>query len=299
MRKEKTITGTVKDESGNPLIGATVQGKSGNTGNITDIDGAFSVEVSDNETTLIISYIGFETLEIEIAGRSTIDIIMRESLAQLDEVVVVGYGTRKKSDLTGALVSVSNKDFDKQPLTRIDQALQGRSAGVQVNQTSGAPGAGYKIRIRGANSISGNNNPLYVVDGLVVGDISSINVNDIQSLEVLKDASATAIYGSRGSNGVVLITTKSGKKGPAKIEFESFYGFSSVFQELNFMTPAEFAEGVNFAEGNELYSAQEISALSTGGGEDWEDRFFRNAGFGNAQLSVSGGSDVFGLLCFR
>ena len=149
---------------------------------------------------------------------------MVPDITALEEIIVVGYGTMKKSDVTGSLTSVSSKDYDVQPITRIDQALQGRAAGVAVTQTSGAPGAGFKIRIRGANSISGNNAPLYVVDGLVVGDINSININDVQSMEVLKDASATAIYGSRGANGVILITTKRGKKGPAKIEFETFYG---------------------------------------------------------------------------
>ncbi|MCK5704952.1 MAG: TonB-dependent receptor plug domain-containing protein, partial [Cyclobacteriaceae bacterium] len=194
----------------------------------------------------------------------------------------------------GSLTSVSSKDYDVQPITRIDQALQGRAAGVTVTQTSGAPGAGFKIRIRGANSISGNNAPLYVVDGLVIGDINSININDVASMEVLKDASATAIYGSRGANGVVLITTKSGKKGPAKIEFETFHGVSQVTQKLPAMTPAEFAEGVNFAEGvgNEFYTDAEIAALRVGGGEDWHEEFFRDAPFANIQLSVSGGTDA-------
>ena len=289
---EKTISGTIRDTDGTPLVGATILAKGGMTGTASDFDGSYSLTVPDDVTTLVISYTGYATQEIEIGDRSAIDVIMELSAASLDEIVVVGYGTLKKSDLTGSLASVSAKDFELQPLTRIDQALQGRAAGVAVTQSSGAPGAGFKIRIRGANSISGNNTPLYVVDGLVVGDINSININDIASMEVLKDASATAIYGSRGSNGVVLITTKTGQKGPVKVEFETFYGVSKATQELDFMTPAEFAEGVNAAEGNELYSAQEIAALRSGGGENWQDRFFRNAGFANAQISASGGSDV-------
>ncbi|MGD1889936.1 MAG: TonB-dependent receptor plug domain-containing protein, partial [Cyclobacteriaceae bacterium] len=194
-----------------------------------------------------------------------------------------GNGTQNKSDVTGALASVSSEDFEEQPLTRIDQALEGRDAGVSVVKTSGATGAGYKIRIRGANSISGNNNPLYVVDGLVVGDINSLNVNDIASMEVLKDASATAIYGSRGANGVVLITTKSGTQGPAKVEFDAFYGVSNVAQKLDVMTPVQFAEGVNFAEGEEIYDAEALANLRANGGEDWQERFFRAAPFSNVQ----------------
>ena len=289
---EQTISGRVTGDDGLPLIGATVQAKGSQTGTVTDVNGNYNISVPDDVTTLIVSYVSYTTQEIAINGRTVIDVILSASTSILDEVVVVGYGTLKKSDLTGSLASVTAKDFEQQPLTRIDQALQGRAAGVAVTQSSGAPGAGFKIRIRGANSISGNNNPLYVVDGLVVGDINSLNVNDIASMEVLKDASATAIYGSRGANGVVLISTKNGKKGEAQVEFELFRGVSKVAQELDFMTPAEFAVGVNAAEGNELYNSAAISALENGGGENWQDRFFRNAGSLNAQMSVSGGSEA-------
>ncbi|MFT4566333.1 MAG: TonB-linked SusC/RagA family outer membrane protein [Saprospiraceae bacterium] len=285
---EQNITGNVSDADG-PLIGASIIAKGTSIGTITDVDGNFTLTVADDANVLVVSYVGYDSQEIDIMNQSSIN-VMLSSNSILDEVVVVGYGSMRKSDLTGSLASVSARDFEKQPLTRIDQALQGRAAGVSVNQTSGAPGAGFKIRIRGANSISGNNTPLYVVDGLVVGDINSLNVNDISSMEVLKDASATAIYGSRGSNGVVLITTKKGSNGPVKVELETFYGVSQVAQKLNFMTPAEFAQGVNFAEGQELYLASDISALENGG-ENWQDRFFKSASFANAQLSVSGGSE--------
>lgn len=289
---EKTITGRVTNEAGEALVGTTVLAKGTEKGTLTNEQGQFQLTVPDDVSTLIFSYIGYDKATVEIGGRSIINLVMQENTSSLDEVVVVGYGTAKKSDLTGSLASVSSRDFENQPLTRIDQALQGRAAGVAVTQSSGAPGAGFKIRIRGANSISGNNTPLYVVDGLVVGDINSININDIASMEVLKDASATAIYGSRGANGVVLISTKNGQKGPAKIEVETFAGVSTVAQMLDFMTPAEFAEGVNFAEGMELYTPAEINALASGGGESWEDRFFRQANFSNVQLSISGGSDA-------
>ncbi len=289
LAAQQKITGTVTDSEGMPLIGVNILEEGTTNGVISEFDGSFQLEVAEGAR-LVFSYTGFESQTIDVGNQTTINLALREGTT-LDEVVVVGYGTRRKSDLTGSLVSVNSDDFDKQPLTRIDQALQGRTAGVQVTQTSGAPGAGFKIRVRGANSISGTNNPLYVVDGLVVGDINSINVNDIESLEVLKDASATAIYGSRGANGVVLITTKSGKKGTAKVELNTFFGVSEVIQELDVMTPAEFAEGVNFAEGKEFYTQSEISALRAGGGEDWQDRFFDSAPFSNYQLSVSGGGE--------
>lgn len=289
FKREILISGTITNEAGEPMVGATVRAKGGNQGALTDEQGKYSLEIPESITALIISYIGYEPQVVEIGNQKIVDVVLAPSLNSLDEVIVVGYGTRKKSDLTGSLSSISTTDFDKQPLVRIDQAIQGRASGVTVNQTSGAPGSGYKIRIRGANSISGNNNPLYVVDGLVIGDINSVNVNDIQSLEILKDASATAIYGSRGANGVVLVTTKSGETGTSKIEFNSFWGSSQVIQELDMLSPSEFAEGVNFAEGTEVYTPAEIGALSAGGGENWHDRYFRPATFSNYQLSASGG----------
>lgn len=288
-----TVTGSVtSSDDGTELIGVNVFVKGTTTGTITDVNGNYSITVNSPEAILVFSYVGYVVQEVAVGNQTTIDIVMQVDVAALDEVVVVGYGTMMKSDVTGSLASVTSENFDLQPLTRLDEALKGRAAGVEVTQTSGAPGVGYKIRIRGANSISGNNNPLYVVDGLVVGDINSINVNDIASMEVLKDASATAIYGSRGANGVVLITTKTGSRGPAVVEFETYYGISTKTQSLPFMTPAEFAEGVNFAEGIEFYTPEAIAALRAGGGENWEERFFKTAPFYNAQLSIHGGSDA-------
>lgn len=290
---QSTVTGLVTSLDDNqPILGANVTIKGTSNGTSTDFDGAFSIENVSPDDILVFSFLGFETLEVAVGNQTQINVQLETDTQSLDEVVVIGYGTMRKSDVTGSLTSVSAKSFEQQPLTRIDQALQGRAAGVSVTQNSGAPGAGFKIRIRGANSISGNNAPLYVVDGMVVGDINSINVNDVQSMEVLKDASATAIYGSRGANGVVLITTKKGKKGTSRVEFESYFGIANVAQSLSFMTPAEFAEGVNFAEGQEIYDAAAISALENGGGEYWEDRLFKEAPFSNIQLSFSGGGDA-------
>ncbi|KPL20742.1 MAG: hypothetical protein AMS23_10450, partial [Bacteroides sp. SM1_62] len=283
-----TVTGTVTDTQGESLIGVNIVVEGTTMGTITDINGNYELEVGP-DARLTFSYVGYETQTVAVGDQRVINVSLVPGAA-LEEVVVVGYGTLRRSDLTGSLASVSARDFEQQPLTRVDQALQGRASGVSVIQTSGKPGAGFKIRIRGSNSIAGNNDPLYVVDGLTIEDINSININDVASMEVLKDASATAIYGSRGANGVVLVTTKTGEKGPARVAFETYYGVSKVFQSLDVMTPAEFAEGVNFAEGLEWYTAQEIADLRTGGGEDWQDRLFRKAPFWNAQLSVSGGS---------
>nr|HMP29710.1 SusC/RagA family TonB-linked outer membrane protein [Saprospiraceae bacterium] len=229
-----------------------------------------------------------------------IDVSLGEDTEKIEEVIVVGYGTARRSDLTGALTSVTAKDFDKQPLNNVSQALQGRAAGVQVTQTSGAPGGGFKIRIRGANSITGGNEPLYVVDGQFV-DISAVNVNDIASMEVLKDASATAIYGTRGANGVVLITTKKGSSGKAKITVDAFSGFAEVTQKLPLMSAYDFALGVNFAENrnpndpnlpfSQAFSQAELDALRINGGEDWQKRLFQRGQFNNALISASGGTE--------
>ena len=213
LLEDRPISGKVVDADGAPLIGATVQVKGTSTGTITDLDGSFSFDVPDDATTLVISYTGYETTEMSIVGLDNIQVTLATSISQLDEVVVVGYGRQKKSDLTGSVSSVSAEDIANVPVSRIDQALQGRAAGVQVTQTSGAPGAGTSIRVRGGNSITGSNEPLWVIDGIIVGtnfDLNNLNANDIESIEILKDASSIAIYGSRGANGVVLVTTKSG-----------------------------------------------------------------------------------------
>jgi TonB-dependent starch-binding outer membrane protein SusC len=289
--QQLNITGTITDKSGVVLPGANVLVKGTSLGAVSDFDGNYELKnVPKNATTLVFSYIGFKTIEVAINGKTTINVSLEDDAAALDEVVVVGYGTAKRSDLTGALTSVTSKDFDKQPLSDVSQALQGRAAGVQVTQTSGAPGGAFKIRIRGASSITGGNDPLYVVDGQFV-DISTINVNDIASMEVLKDASSTAIYGTRGANGVILITTKKGRPGKAKISVDLFSGFSNVTQKLDIMNAADFAEGVNFSDGTDVFTAQEIADFRAKGGEDWQDRLFQTGYFNNLQLSASGGSD--------
>ena len=289
---QNTVSGIVVDQDGQPIPGVNIiDGNDQTNGTVTDFEGNFTISVQ-SDSTLNISYIGYQTQNVAISGQTNLSISLEESVSALDEVVITGYGSQvKKSDLTGSIASIGAEDFESQPLVRVDQALQARAAGVAVTQTSGAPGAGYKIRIRGANSITGNNNPLYVVDGLVIGNINNINASDISSMEVLKDASATAIYGNRGANGVVLITTKSGKKGKAKIQIDSFFGSSEVVQKIPVMTPAQFAAGVNLRDGVQTISKARIDELSAGGGADWQEYFFRTAPFSNVVISASGGSD--------
>ena len=287
---QQSISGKIVDSDGIPLPGVAVIQQGTANGTASNIDGDYTLS-APADAVLQFSFVGMLTLKEEVKGRSTIDVIMRFDAIGIEEVIAVGYGTMKKSDLTGSVMSVGSEQYDAQPLTKMDQALQGRAAGVQVTQTSGAPGSVMKIRVRGTNSISGNNNPLYVLDGMVISDIGSINVNDIASMEVLKDASATAIYGSRGANGVILITTKTGKKGKSVITFETFHGVSNVFQKLPMMTPVEFAEGVNFAEDQEIFNAVEIDAIRGGRSVDWQEEFFKAAPSHNYLLSFSGGKD--------
>ncbi len=206
------VSGVVSGSDGTPLPGVSVVQKSTTNGTITDIDGRYSLSLSSNAT-LVFSFVGMETLEVEVEGKSTINVTMEVSSIAMDEVVVVGYGTQRKSDLTGSVGSVSADQLREIPITRLDEGLQGKIAGVSIQNTDGSPGGGTKVRIRGSSSINFSNDPIYVIDGFIGADISTINPKDIESIVVLKDASATAIYGSRGANGVVIITSKSASLG--------------------------------------------------------------------------------------
>ena len=192
------ISGTVKDENGRPLAGASVKLKGSDRGTSTDANGSFTLRVPNGGGTLVISYVGYQTLEVSASG--TINVRLQLDESKIENAVVIGYGTQRKRDVTGSLSTVTAKDFQDAPVVRLDQALQGRSTGVQVTTSSGSPGGNVRIRIRGANSLTGDNSPLYVVDGFVGADFTTLNTDDIASIEILKDASATAIYGSRGAN---------------------------------------------------------------------------------------------------
>ncbi|HZG24446.1 MAG TPA: TonB-dependent receptor plug domain-containing protein, partial [Chitinophagaceae bacterium] len=201
------VTGKITSGSGEPLGGATIAEKGTQNSALTKEDGSFRIEVSQNTATLVVSYVGFETKEIQLNNQTTLNISLVQTSNDLNDVVVVGYGTQKRKDLTGSVTSVGSKDIQDLPIARIDQALVGKVAGVQVKTTTGEPGAPPQIRVRGIGSISAGASPLYVVDGFPTGSIETLNPNDIESLDILKDASATAIYGSRGSNGVIIINT--------------------------------------------------------------------------------------------
>lgn len=290
------VSGKVSDQDGVGLPGASILEKGTLNGTTTDMEGNFTLSCSESST-LVISYIGFETQEVKVNGQSVIDINLAIAAGELGEVVVVGYGTTKKSDLTGAVASVSSGDYNMQPIQRVDQAIQGRAAGVTVQQTSGDPRGGFKIRVRGANSISGSNNPLYVVDGIITGDIVSLNLDDIESMEILKDASATAIYGSRGAAGVVLITTKRGQSGKTRVEVATNVGIANVTQKLPMLSPAAYAEGVNALEinqgGTAIYTDQDIADLRSGvlPSADWQELLFQEATYSNTRFSLSGGKE--------
>lgn len=238
----KKIEGNVKDHSGAPVIGATVMVKGTTTGTITDFDGNFSIDAEEGAL-LEFSYIGYQSQQLKAKSGSLMSVVLSEDTELLDEVVVVGYGVQKKSDLTGSVGSVKAKDIQKMPVASVDQALQGRVSGVQITTANGAPGASTTIRIRGGNSINAGNEPLYVIDGIIGGgDLSTINPQDIASIEILKDASSTAIYGSRGANGVVLITTKRGEGvDGTQVSYNGYYGIQTPVKMLDMLSGPEAA----------------------------------------------------------
>ncbi len=298
--QERTVTGVVTSGTdGEALIGVSVQVKERpQAGTITDFEGRYSLQVKSNET-IVFSYIGFKPQEVK-ASKTVINVEMEEDSEILDEVVVVGYGTMKRSDLTGSVVSVGEDEIKQSIVTSLDQALQSKAAGVSVTQNSGTPGGGISVSIRGINSLNGNE-PLYVIDGVAISGnndsnssiLSSINPSDVVSMEILKDASATAIYGSRASNGVVLITTKQGQAGKTRITYEGYYGLQQLPKKLGVMNLREYAEYQNLrAEVIGFGERAEFADISLlGEGTDWQGEIFQNASMHNHQLNISGGND--------
>ena len=315
---QTAVKGLVVDESGEPLIGVTVQEK-GNTSNgtATDIEGEFSIKVKSPNATLLLSYVGMASMEFPLKGQDNVKITMKENSDLLEEVVVVGYGTQKKSDITGSVGSISEEQMKQTIVTNADQMLQGKVAGVQVTQNSGAPGGATSVRIRGASSLNSSNEPLYVIDGVPmsgsseiggfewmggsngqtkVNPLASIAPSDIVSIDVLKDASACAIYGAAGANGVVLVTTRRGSAGHTNITYDGYVAWQQVTKKLDMMDLREYAvyqqqlrdegilTGTNF---DSTYS--DISLL--GNGTDWQDEIFRTAFMQSHQVSVTGGNE--------
>jgi len=289
---QREITGRVTDKAGIPLEGVTVKVKGARAVAITNEEGNYRV-TADGEDVLVFTIVGYEPLELFIGNSSMLDAIMRESVSDLNEVVVVGYGTVKRSDLTGSIATVNGKDIEKQPVTTLDQGLQGLASGVQVSQNSGSPGGGVSVRIRGISSL-GNNDPLYVIDGFPTSRnaLQNLNPNDVQSIEVLKDASATAIYGTRASNGVVIVSTKRGTAGGTTINFDSYWGVQQGPDEYEMAGAGEFADlavQVGDAEGEVVLDDwRNPGSLPS---INWQDEIFRKALQQSYNLSLTGGNE--------
>lgn len=295
----RTVSGTVKDASGEPLIGVSVVVTGSSSGTITDANGRYRIGIPAGKTSLTFSYMGFEPQTIDTGTRNTIDITLREDAKALDEVVVVGYGTMRKSDITGSVSSVKPEELRKIPSPRTDEALQGQVAGVQVINNDASPNAVISVRIRGINSISATSDPLIIVDGMQGGNLADVHPGDIESLEVLKDASSTAIYGSRGAGGVILITTKRGGTRKPTVSYSGFYTVQRLAKKMDLMNGQEYANYIN-----ENRSARGLSQVFTGQAgaspapeyyrdhsTDWQDEIFRTGHSQNHHVSINGASD--------
>ena len=304
-QQEKTITGVVTDESGEPLPGVTVIVKGTTTGTVTDFEGKFTLEVPPSAATLQVSFVGMKTQEIPIENRSTFTIVLEQETIGIDEVVAIGYGVQRKSDLTGATNRLTEEEMNKGVVTNPVEMMQGRVAGVSITQNSGEPGSGMSVRIRGSHSIRSGQDPLYVVDGVPLDNaditpdggtaagidessdknpISFLNPEDIESIDILKDASSTAIYGARGANGVVIITTKKGKRGKGTINYNGYAGVSQIREKLDMLTAEEFRSYTK-PDGTKL--------LDLGASNDWQDEIFRTGITQSHNLSYGGGTENF------
>lgn len=283
----RTIKGKVSDKTGIGLPGVSVVVKGTTLGVLTDGEGNFSLKIPSDAKILSFSFVGMKKYEVAIEEKTTFTVVLEEETIGIEEVVAIGYGSVKKSDLTGSVSSIKSAELNSIPTLRLDQALKGKISGLQAIATSSAPGSATSIRIRGSNSISANNEPLYVIDGFIGGfDLNDINVNNIESIEVLKDASATAIYGSRGSNGVILITTKRGKEGKAKISYDSYFSYQSPSRLLPVLNASEFAAYMNEVKGVQMFP----NPASYGEGTNWQNEVYReNVPMTSHTLSLVGG----------
>ncbi|MCF0062212.1 TonB-dependent receptor [Dyadobacter chenwenxiniae] len=279
---EITIKGKITDsETKEPLPGVNILIKGTQSGTSTDATGSYTLSVPDANTVLVLSFVGYEPQEVKVGNRTEIDITLKTDQKSLEEVLVVGYGTVKKSDVTGSVSSVKSQELTAYPALGTVQALQGRAAGVQIQSNNGEPGSNFKVRIRGGTSINASSDPIYVVDGFVGGAIPP--PEDIESIEILKDASATAIYGSRGANGVIMVTTKKGQSGKPRIEFNTSFSTQKEINRLDLLNASQFLDYVKEARPN---------VVSQGADTDWQDLIFRKGAIQNHQVSVAGGSDA-------
>jgi iron complex outermembrane receptor protein len=287
-----TVKGQVTDENGDPVIGASIAVKETSNGTVTDYDGNFQLTANENAV-LVISYIGYATQEVALAGASTLNVVLKENIQLLEELVVVGYGTMRKTDLTGSVTTIGEKDFQKGLVTNASSLITGKVAGVQIVSNGGRAGDGNTIRIRGGASLNASNDPLVVIDGMPISNdkinglsnpLSTINPNDIETMNILKDASATAIYGSRASNGVIIITTKKGATGKAKVDFSTQNSIATIARRVNVLSANEFRDLVM----NNPYAEQRFTDLLGDANTDWQNEIFRNAFTTDNNISVSG-----------
>jgi TonB-linked SusC/RagA family outer membrane protein len=290
--QSRIITGKINSEDGAPMVGVNVVQKGTTNGDVSDTNGNFKIQLVPGQEVLVFSFVGYQTIEKAVAGMSVVNVDMEIDADRLEEVIVVGYGSQEKSDITGAVSSVSSKDLEKAVFNSVDDVLQGRSPGVQVTSSSGEPGAPATIRIRGNNSISGSNAPLYVVDGIPIGGSPNFSPQDIESIEILKDASATAIYGSRGANGVILVSTKRGKLGKPVLQLNFNTSVSEVISTYDVLSGQQYAEFRNEANAD---LGREIPYVDpqqyAGQGFNWQDEILRTGIRNEYGLNVSGGQD--------
>ena len=285
--QQKIVRGVINDENGNPVPGVTVMVKGTTVGTTTDLNGNYILEGVPPQSTLVVSFIGFKSQEIPVGDKAQINIVLEQELTALNEVVVVGYGTQRREAVTGSVSSIGGDVLRDIPSSNLTQSIQGRLAGVELSQTSTRPGATLQIRIRGTRSLTASNDPLVVLDGIpFVGSINEINNNDIKSIDILKDASATAIYGSRGANGVVLITTNKGQTGQkAKITYNGRQGVNTIFSKFPMMNGPEFI-ALRAASGRYTNGPDEFDNVNT----DWQDLFFRKGYETSHDIGLSGGT---------
>lgn len=298
---QTVIKGNVTDNTGEPIIGASVIEQGTNTGGVTDLDGNFTITLTGNSKKLKISYVGMKPQVVNVAGKSTINVKLEDDSNSLNDVVVIGYGAVKKKDLTGAVATVDNKALTLVPVASASEALTGKMPGVQITTTEGSPDADVKIRVRGGGSITQSNDPLYIVDGFPVETISDIPASDIEDITVLKDASSTAIYGSRGANGVILVTTKGGKEGKTSVSYNAYYSWKKIAKKLDVLNARDYTEWqyelANLLDKTDNYekyfgSYDDIDLYDNVATNDWQDIVYGRTGHTfNQNLNINGGSD--------
>lgn len=288
----QVVKGNVTDTSGEPIIGATIMedGTSGN-GTVTDIDGNFTLNLKGSKKAIRVTYVGMKPKTVKVGDKTQLAIKMEDDANNLNDVVVIGYGTVRKKDLTGSVASIDSKKLADIPVSNVGEAMQGKLAGVNITTTEGSPDADVKIRVRGGGSLSQDNSPLYIVDGFPVSTISDIAPSEIETIDVLKDASSTAIYGARGANGVIIITTKSGKEGKTQVNFNAALSWKKLTKEIKVMDPYNYVAYQQELGSTDYGDYSDMDIWKSVEGNDWQDELFGRTGFQQQyNTNISGGS---------